>query len=237
MLRGFLLASKMLHSLNVSCCGLTQFNFAAIADGVHKCPTIRSFHCNRLLGGGVTLDTEKIASIVGSLLMQNKLVELSMQQCEFTALDMQIFGEYLAEEKCTLRKLSLAFNIISSDGTMFLMSGIAKGGVLELLDIRGNDIGTHGAEWVAKYFSSCLMLQHLYLDNNQITAPGINLMLLTLKKRCRVLRLQIDGNEYDSRTAMILRRLLDAGVLLQEQIDMSYTYDEALQDYRVLPWR
>lgn len=235
-LREFLLASKTLQALNVASCGLTQFTFSTIADGVHKSSSIRSFNCNRLHGGGLTLDTEKIACIVGSLLMQNSLVELSMQQCEFTAPDMRIFAEYLADQKCALRRLNLAFNIISSDGTLFLMRGIAEGGVLELLDIRGNDIGTHGAEWVAKYFSSCLMLQYLYLNNNQISARGINTILLALKKRCRVRRLQIDGNQFDARTADILRRLLDAEVLRHEQIDMTYTFDEDLEKCHVLPW-
>lgn len=45
------------------------------------------------------------------------------------------------------------------------------------------------------------------------------------------------GNHFDSRTAMIVRRLLDAEVVLHSELDISYTYDEALQDYRVVPWR
>lgn len=237
MLREFLLVNKTLQTLNVSYCNLTQFNFATIADGVYKSPSMRNFHVNRLLGGGLTLDSEKITSIVGSLLMQNKLVELSMQLCELTAQDMEIFEEYLSQQKCTLRKLSLAHNLISARGAFSLMRGISRGGGLELLDIRSNSIGPHGGKAVAKHFSACLALQHLYLDDNKIDAIAINAILTTLKKRCRLRRLQIVGNQYDSRTAMILRRLLDAEVLLQEEIDMTYTYDEALGDYRVLPWR
>lgn len=237
MLRDFLLVNKTLHSLNVSYCSLTQFNFATIADGVHKSPNIRNFYVNRLLGAGLTLDSEKITSIMGSLLMQNKLVELSMQLCEFTAQDMEIFAEYISLKKCTLRKLVLAHNKISADGAFFLMRSISQGNGLELLDIRSNGIGPHGGKWVAKYFANCLVLQHLYLDDNQIDAIAINMILLTLKKRCRLRRLQILGNQYDTRTALILRRLLDAEVLLQQEIDMTYTYDEALQNYRLLPFK
>ncbi|EDW05003.1 GH12965 [Drosophila grimshawi] len=237
MLREFLLASKTLHTLNVSSCSLSQYNFAIVADGVHKSSSMRNFYASRLIGGNLTLDTEKIASIVGSLLMQNKLVELTMQQCEFVAQDMEVIAEYLVSPRCVLRKLNLAYNLISADGAMFLMGGIAKGGTLELLDISGNSIGSHGGEWVAKYFSSCYMLQHLYLNDNKIEAEVINLILLTLKKPCRMKRLQLYGNLFDARTAMIMRRLLDAKVVLQEEIDISYTYDEALQDYRIVPWR
>lgn len=236
MLREFLLVNKTLHSLNVSYCSLTQFNFATIADGVYK-SNIINFYVNRLLGGGLTLDSEKITSIMGSLLMQNRLVELSMQLCELTAQDMEIFAEYISMKKCTLRKLILAHNKIAADGAFFLMRGISQGDGLELLDIRSNSIGPHGGKWVAKYFGSCLALQHIYLDDNQIDAIAVNMILLTLKKRCRLHRLQLLGNHFDTRTAVILRRLLDADVLLQQQIDITYTYDEALQEYRVLPFR
>ncbi|XP_064542932.1 leucine-rich repeat-containing protein 34 [Drosophila montana] len=237
MLREFLLASNTLHTLDVSSCNLTQYNFAIVADGVHKSASMRCFIANRLLGDKLTLDTEKIISIVGSLLMQNKLTELTMQLCEFVAQDMEAIAEYLQSPKCSLRKLNLAHNLIAADGALFLMRGIAQGGNLELLDISGNTIGTHGGEWVAMYLSSCNMLQHLYLNDNQIGAEAISLILLTLKKPCRIKRLQLYGNQYDGRTAMILRRLLDAKVVRQETIDISYTFDEALQDYRVVPWR
>ncbi|TDG51748.1 hypothetical protein AWZ03_001808 [Drosophila navojoa] len=237
MLREFLLASKTLHTLNVCCCSLTQYNFADVADGVYKSASVRCFHVSRLLGGGLTLDTEKMISIVGSLMMQHKLTELTLQLCEFVAQDMETIAEYLQSKYCTLRKLNVANNLISTDGAMFLMRGASKGISLEVLDISGNCIGSHGGEWVAMYFSACKMLQYLYLNNNEIGAAAVNLILLALKKPCRMKRLQLYGNKFDGRTAMILRRLLDAEVVLQEEIDISYTYDEALQDYRVIPWR
>ncbi|XP_060653587.1 leucine-rich repeat-containing protein 34 [Drosophila nasuta] len=236
-LREFLLASKTLHTLNVCSCSLSLYNFATVADGVHKSSKMRNFYVSRLLALNLSLDSEKIASTVGSLLMQNKLVELTMEQCEFLALDMEIFAEYLENKHCSLRKLKLAYNLISADGALFLMRAIAKGGTLELLDISTNSIGSHGGEWVAQYFSSCNMLQHLYLNDNRIGAEAINLLLLTIKKPCRIRRLQIYGNQFNSRSAMILRRLLDAQVIMQEEIDISYTYDEALEDYRIVPWR
>ncbi|KAH8407468.1 hypothetical protein KR222_001698 [Zaprionus bogoriensis] len=237
MLREFLLVCPTLHTLNVSSCGLTQYNFATLADGVHKSSSMRNLCASRLLGLTLSLDSEKIASVVGSLLMQNKLVELTMQNCEFTAQDMETVAEYLGIRNSVLRRLSLAYNNIAADGAMFLMRGVVQGEALELLDIRGNNIGTHGGEWVAMHFSSCLMLQHLYLDDNRIGAEAVNLILLTLKKPCRLKRLQLCENFFDARSAMILRRLLDAKVLRQEEIDISYTYDEALEDYRVVPWR
>ncbi|XP_017150734.1 leucine-rich repeat-containing protein 34 [Drosophila miranda] len=236
MLREFLLVNKTLRTLNVSHCSLTQYNFALIADGVHK-SGVRSLNASRLLGLKLSLDTEKMVSIIGSLLMQNHLVVLTLQHCEFTAQDMQPISEYLYRSKCALRELNLASNLIAADGTLFLMRGIAQGGSLELLDISCNSIGTHGGEWIAMYLSSCRMLQHLYLNYNDIGESGINLILLTIKKESKMKRLNLYGNSFDARSAMIVRRLLDAEVLFHEEIDISYTYDEALQDYRIVPWR
>ncbi|KAH8297140.1 hypothetical protein KR044_005327 [Drosophila immigrans] len=236
-LREFLLLSKTLQVLNISRCDLTQYNFATVADGVYKSSKVRNFYVSRLLALSLSLDSEKIASVVGSLLMQNRLVELTMEQCEFQALDMEIFADYLQNTNCALRKLKLAYNLISADGALFLMRAIANGGTLALLDISTNSIGSHGGEWVAQYFSSCNMLQHLYLNDNRIGAEAINLLLLTLKKPCRISRLQIFGNNFNSRSATILRRLLEAQVIMQDEIDISYTYDEDQEDYRIVPWR
>ncbi|BFG04399.1 uncharacterized protein DMAD_03381 [Drosophila madeirensis] len=236
LLREFLLVSKTLRTLNVSHCSLSQYTFALVADGVHK-SGVRSLNASRLVGLQLSLDTEKIASIIGSLLMQNGLAVLTLQHCEFTAQDMQPIAEYLYSSKCALRQLNLASNLISADGTLLLMRGIAQGGGLELLDISCNSIGTHGAEWIAMYLSSCRMLQHLYLNHNAIGASGINLVLLTIKKESKMKRLNLYGNSFDARSAMIVRRLLDAEVVLHEEIDISYAYDEALQDYRIVPWR
>ncbi|KAL7737403.1 hypothetical protein ACLKA6_013005 [Drosophila palustris] len=237
MLREFVMASKTLHTLDVSNCSLCQYNFATVADGVHKSRSVRKFCANRLVGLNLSLDTEKIASIVGSLLMQNKLVELTMNQCEFVAQDMEIIAEYLQNKNCSLKRLELAYNKISADGAMFLMRGIAQGGVLELLDISGNSIGTHGAEWVAKYLSSCQMLQYLHLNNNDIGASAINLILLTLKKPCRIKRLQLYNNHFDTCTAKILHRLLEARILSNDEIDISWTFDQDQKKYRIVPWR
>ncbi|KAH8371248.1 hypothetical protein KR093_006733 [Drosophila rubida] len=236
-LREFLLVSKTLQTLNVCSTSLTQYNFATLADAVHKSCNIKNLHVSRLLPLNLSLDSEKIASVVGSILMQNRLVELTMEQCGFLALDMEIIAEYLEDEHCSLKKLRLGYNQISADGAMFLMRAIAKGGALQLLDISTNSIGSHGGEWVAHHFSSCNMLQYLYLNNNSISADIINLLLLTLKKPCRIKRLQIFGNQFNSRTAAILRRLLDAHVIAQSDIDIGYAYDEQKEDFRIVPWR
>lgn len=237
MLQKFLMASKTLRTLNVSNCSLSQYNFATVADGVHKSSSIRKFSANHLLGHNLSLDTEKISSIVGSLLMQNKLVELSMSFCEFVAQDMETIAEYVQNKNSSLKKLVLAYNKISADGAKFLMRAIAQGGMLELLDISGNTIGTHGGEWVAKYLSSCRMLQHLYLNNNDIGANAINQILLTLKKPCRIKRLQLYNNHFDSCSAQILHRLIKANILENDDIDISSTYDQDLKEYRIVPWR
>ncbi|XP_017066018.1 leucine-rich repeat-containing protein 34 isoform X2 [Drosophila eugracilis] len=236
-LREFLLVSKTLRKLNVSRCSLTQYNFALIADGVYKSPGVRRLNASRLLGKGLTLDSEKMASILGSLLMQNTLWSLTLEHCELTAQDMIPIAEYLALPDSRFRRLRIACNKIGPDGVFFLMRGMSLGGYLELLDIRYCSIGTHGGEWVAKYLTSCRKLQSLHLNYNEIGSEAVNLILLAMKKRCKLERLTLYGNTFDSRTAMIVRRLLDAEVVLHSELDISYTYDEALQDYRVVPWR
>ncbi|XP_017044379.1 leucine-rich repeat-containing protein 34 [Drosophila ficusphila] len=236
-LREFLLVSKTLRRLNVSSCSVTQYNFALIADGVHKSAGVRRLCASRLLGGGLTLDTEKITSVLGSLLMQNSLWGLALEQCELTAQDMIPIADHLALTNSNLKRLRIACNKIGPDGAFFLLRGMSIGGRLELLDISCNSIGTHGGEWVAKFLTSCRKLQKLHLNYNEMQPEAVNLILLAMKKQCKLERLTLYGNTFDSRTAMIVRRLLDAQVVLHSEMDISYTYDEHLQDYRVVPWR
>ncbi|XP_017003943.2 leucine-rich repeat-containing protein 34 [Drosophila takahashii] len=236
-LREFLLVSRTLRRLNVSHCSLTQYNFALIADGVHKSPGVRRLNAGRLLGLSLSLDTEKIASVLGSLLMQNTLWSLSLEHCELTAQDMIPIAEHLALTTSRFRRLRIACNKIGPDGAFFLLRGMSIGGMLELLDISHCSIGTHGGEWVAKYLTSCRQLRTLLLNNNDMKPEAVNLILLAMKKRCKLDRLTLYGNHFDSRSAMIVRRLLDAEVVLHSELDISYTYDEALHDYRVVPWR
>ncbi|EDV59432.1 uncharacterized protein LOC6541072 [Drosophila erecta] len=237
MLREFLLVSKTLRRLNVSRCSLTQFNFAMIADGVYKSPGLRRLSANRLLGMSLSLDTEKICSVLSSLLMHNTLWSLSLEHCELTAQDMIPIAEHLARTNSKFRRLRIASNKIGPDGAFFLLRGMSMGGNLELLDLSHCSIGTHGGEWVAKYLTSCRRLQILYLNYNDMGPEAVNLILLAMKKQCKLERLNLYGNHFDSRTAMIVRRLLDADVVLHSELDISYTYDEDLQDYRVVPWR
>lgn len=208
-----------------------------IADGVYKSKGVRQLNASRLLGMTLSLDTEKVMSVVGSLIMHNGLEELTLEFCELTAQDMEPIAEYLRRPSSKLRRLRLASNLISSDGAFFLMRGMSIGGRLELLDISHNSIGTHGGEWVSRYVSSCRKLHRLYLHYNDIGAFAINQILLCFKKKCKLDYLSLYGNEFDGRSAMIVRRLLDATVLLHSNLDISYTYDESLQDYRVVPWR
>lgn len=208
-----------------------------IADGVYKSKGVRTLNASRLLGISLSLDTEKVMSVVGSLIMHNGLEELTLEFCELTAQDMEPIAEYLRKTSSNLRRLRLSSNLISADGAFFLMRGMSIGGRLELLDISHNSIGSHGGEWVSRYIASCRKLHFLYLHNNDIGAFAINQILLSFKKKCKLDYMSLYGNEFDSRSAMIVRRLLDSEVVLPSELDISYTYDESLQTYRVVPWR
>ncbi|XP_011194609.1 protein NLRC3 [Zeugodacus cucurbitae] len=232
-LHEFIIESKILRHLNVSNCSITQYDFPLLADAIYKSNSIRSFVCNRLMGKRITLDTTKIAHTVSSLIWQNKLEELEMQKCEFQSRDMEIISEYLKTPQSKIRKLNFAYNCIGCDGTEYLFRAIVLSNTLTHLNIGSNKLGTHGGRTVAKYLSSCYFLVYLNITWNHICPDAMNLILTTIKKPLKLHRLEVNGNQFDGKSASILRRLLDAGVLTQEVIDIVSVFDESIFDYRV----
>ncbi|XP_011213066.1 protein NLRC3 isoform X1 [Bactrocera dorsalis] len=232
-LHKFIIESKILRHLNVSNCSVTQYNFPLLADAIHKSNSMRSFVCNRLIGKRITLDTFKIAHVVSSLIWQNKLKELEMQNCEFQSRDMEVISEYLETSKSSMRKLNFAYNCIGCDGTEYIFRAVVLSNTLTHLNIGGNKLGTNGGRTVAKYLSSCYLLIYLNITWNQISSDAMNLILTTIKKPIKLHRIEIIGNQFDGKSASILRRLLDAGVLPQEGIDVVPVYDDSIADYRV----
>ncbi|CAD6998649.1 unnamed protein product [Ceratitis capitata] len=225
--------SQTLRHLNVANCSVTQYDFPLLADGVHKSSSMRSFVCNRLIGKRLSLDTTKIAHIVSSLIWQNKLEELEMQKCELQAQDMEIISEYLKATGSKMRKLNFAYNSIGSDGAEYLFRAIILSNSLTHINIGGNKLGKHGGRTVAMFLSSCYFLIYINITWNDICSDVMNLILTTLKKSVKFHRIEIYGNKFDEKSANILRRLLDAGVVLQDEIDVTPVYDEIVTDYRV----
>uniref|UniRef100_A0A1A9WK08 Uncharacterized protein n=1 Tax=Glossina brevipalpis TaxID=37001 RepID=A0A1A9WK08_9MUSC len=236
-LRSLLIKSKSLLYINVGNCGITQYNFVELADGIHKSESIVGFNCNRILGKRLSLDSDKITHIVSSLIWQNKLQEIEMQHCEFIAQDMEIIAEYMYHKCSRLRKINFANNKIGPDGALYLLKAIVSSGTLTHLDLSGCGLGSHGGEIVAKYFSSCYTLQYLNICFNNINSAAVNCILLTIKKPIKLHKLQLYGNKYNPETGNILRRLLGSGVLLQDNIDLTTTFDDTIPGFRVIPWR
>lgn len=232
-LHKFIMESKILRHLNLSNCSITQYDFPLVADAIHKSNSMRSFVCNRLVGKRITLDTTKIAHIVSSLILQNKLEELEMQKCEFQSRDMEIISEYLETPKSKMRKLNFAYNCLGSDGTEYLFRATVLSNTLTHLNIGSNKLGTRGGRTVAKYLSSCYLLVYLNITWNHICSDTMNLILTTMKKPVKLHKMEIIGNQFNAKSASILRRLLDAGVLPQEGIDVIPVYDKSIADYRV----
>uniref|UniRef100_A0A1B0GCD9 Uncharacterized protein n=1 Tax=Glossina morsitans morsitans TaxID=37546 RepID=A0A1B0GCD9_GLOMM len=236
-LRSILIKSKLLRYINVGNCSINQYNFVELADGIHKSESIVGYNCNRILGKSLSLESEKIAYTVSSMIWQNKLQEIEMQHCEFVAQDMEIIAEYMYHKCSRLRKLNVANNKIGPDGALYLLKAIVSSGTLTHLDLNGCGLGNHGGELIAKYFSSCYTLQYLNICFNNINSAAINCILLTMKKPIKLHKLQMYGNKYNPQTGDILRRLLGAGVLLQDNIDLTVTFDDTIPGYRVIPWR
>ncbi|XP_037951175.1 leucine-rich repeat-containing protein 34 [Teleopsis dalmanni] len=235
-LRSFLIDSKTLEEISVANCDISQFKFAMLADGVHKSTSLKIFDCSGLIGNYITLETRKMASIVSSLILQNKLEVLKLNNCQFFAQDMEVIAEYLYRTKSKLYELELACNNIDSDGVRYLLRAIAKSGTLKRLDISRNGLGTHGGEVVAHYLSSCFQLEYLNIETNKIGASAMNLILTTLKKPVTLKYLQVRGNEFDLKSATILRRILKALVLPQDTIDITSRYDGSFDNFRVVPY-
>lgn len=235
-LRWYLIKSLRLESLNINFCNITQQNFSVIADGVYKSLKIHTFKASSLLGLHLHLDSEKVAHTVSSLLWQNKLQALELKNCGFQSQDMETIGEYLYNKSCQLVSLNLAFNKIGPNGALELFKAIAYSGTLKHLNLSGCGLGSHGGEIVAHYLSSCWNLESLVLQYNKIEADIVTMILLCMKKPCKLFKLHLDGNYYNPRTGNVLRRLMDSGVLPQEYIDITYTYDDTIPGFRVIPW-
>ncbi|XP_075166856.1 uncharacterized protein LOC142238977 [Haematobia irritans] len=236
-LRSFLIKSKTLQYLDVSSCSINQYNFALLADGIHKSFSLIGFNASRLLGQDLSLDSEKIALAVSSLIWQNKLQTIEMEKCEFLPQDMEIMAEYLYNPHSNLLKLNVAYNKIGPDGACYLLKAISSSGTLKYLNISGCGLGTHGAEYIAQYLSACTRLESLHIQYNDIDAEGITMILLTMKKPNKVNQISLWGNKYNSKTGRILRRLIESGVLPQTNLDITYTYDDTIPGWRIIPWR
>ncbi|XP_067633806.1 protein CARMIL [Eurosta solidaginis] len=228
-----IMKSEILRHLNVSNCNVSQYDFPLLADGVLKSVSMRSFICNRIVGKGITLDTTKVAHIVSSLICQNKLEELEMEKCEFQGRDMEIISEYMAPAARTIHKLNFSFNCIGPDGAEHIFRAIVSSNTVTHLNIGGNHLGSIGGRIVANYLSSCHLLVYLNITWNNICPDVMNLILTSIKKPVKLYRMEIFGNRFDTKSANILRRLIDAEVLLQKGVDVISVYDESLGDFRV----
>ncbi|XP_073846879.1 uncharacterized protein [Musca autumnalis] len=236
-LRLYIINSRTLQYLHVGSCNINQYNFANLADAVHKSQSIKGFNCGRLLGNNLSLDSQKIAHLISSLIWQNKLQQLEMEKCELNSDDMEIIAEYLYNKNSKLFILNVAYNTIGPNGAEHLLKAISVSGTLKSLNMNGCGLGSHGGEYIAKYLSSCRSLESLRVQNNNIGAEAITLILLTMKKSLPLNNLHLWGNKYNPRTGSILRRLIEAGVISQDTLDITYSFDDTIPGWRVIPWR
>ncbi|KAM7344417.1 NACHT, LRR and PYD domains-containing protein 9C [Cochliomyia hominivorax] len=232
----FLIYSKTLQYLNISSCQINQYNFAPLADGIYKSQSLKSCNISHIIGLHLTLDSEKIAHTLASLIWQNKLQQLELENCGLIGHDMETIAEYLSNKSSKLLTLNVAFNNIGANGALEVFKAISMSKTLKVLNLNGCNLATHGGEIVSQFLSSCGNLESLKLQYNKITAEAINMILLSWKKSCNIKKLLLFGNRFNPRTGNILRRLLESGVLPQDCIDITFTYDDTIPAYRVVPW-
>ncbi|KAL1505680.1 hypothetical protein ABEB36_005186 [Hypothenemus hampei] len=164
-----------------------------------------------------------VADDLGNLLKMNETLEvLRIQKFNFDGHDIELLlgGLYL-HKKLTL--LDLGANRIGSHGAELLAEWLKTRPNLIALRLASNTITTPGAQalGLALPFSR---IRYLDLHDNKIGDKGLAEIIDSLKKSTQMRLLFIWGNKIGKRVLPKLERILKAGTLKQENIDVQIYY-------------
>lgn len=234
-LREFLLKAKCLQYLDVGYCDLNNNTLPMVADGIINCPTLRAIDVSRLINCHhvhVT-DSSKIASILAILLWRVPLLEVHYKHCYLQPHDMIPIAEYLSTP-IDLVYLDLGSNGIGADGVRIIFNAIRKQSQLIGLDISENRIGPHGGDVIAHELPFT-RIRYLDIGRNGITADIMLKILYTIKKSNQIRIFNVVGNEFDNDVGDIMRRQINARVLIIHTIDVIPTYEFDTNSFRIVP--
>ncbi|XP_055837701.1 uncharacterized protein LOC129906089 [Episyrphus balteatus] len=236
-LRCILIQSDILEYLNVENCFINENTFPILADGLHKSKSIRCINISRPcpMSRGSIFDSSKLINIVSQLIWQNKLTTLILRHLNLNGHDMEIISEYLETPSSKLQHLDLKSNNLTSHGTEVLFNALMKNKALQTLNLCGNNLGSKGGIVIARHISYS-NIQSLDISHNQIDCEAMYELLTAIKKPCGLQIFKIYGNKFNAKTASILKRLLRANVLNQNDIDVTYTWDHSKNELCVIPY-
>lgn len=222
--------------LDVGYCNLDAQSFSIIADGMLNCPSLKAIDVSHIqpIHSHHATDVAKLALTMSCVIWPNRLREFHARQCCLDGHDIVHFTDGMMQRCTNLTYLDLCGNNLGCKGADNLFDAMREAPHLIGLNIANNNIGPHGAGAVSNWFSST-GLRFLDIARNGIPAAEMRLILNTLRKYQSIEILNIYGNEFDASAADVLRRVIDARVLLLYAIDATTTYDSDTRSFRVVP--
>lgn len=234
-LNKFLINNLTIRYLDIGFCSIDHILFAIIGDGILNSKSLRAIDISRIVPchSVHNTDASKIAVLLSTLMWSRQLSEVHAKHCDFDGHDILPIVECI--NRCTnLTYLDLGSNKIGAHGSCALMEAIRNAPYLIGLDISNNNIGEKGGESIAHN----LPLTHIrFLDigYNGIEEKVMRFILCTIKKSYPLRILNIVGNKFDYSGGGILKKELDAKVLLLDSIDVTVTYDSTENGFRIVP--
>lgn len=233
-LRAFLLDNKSIAYLDIGYCDINPITFATVADGIHNCPNLRAIDVSRIVQchSKHMTDASKIAVIVAMLLWSNSMYEFHGKHLNMDGHDIVPISECL--NRCeNLVYLDLGSNRLGPDGAKNVFAAIKHTPHLIGLDISNNNLGEHGGLEISNHLAYT-KIRYLDIGYNDITAPAMTQILQTIKKKVPLRIFNIFGNKFDYEVGHVLRRALDARVLMLNSVDVKTTYDADEGGFRIV---
>ncbi|XP_017785358.1 PREDICTED: leucine-rich repeat-containing protein 34-like [Nicrophorus vespilloides] len=170
----------------------------------------------------------QLADQMGELVKMNEtLIEMHLQKCNFDGHDMELLLLGL-ERNTTLRLLDLGHNRINNYGGEVLSRWLINGPNLLGLNLAGNMIGNIGAKALAKAIPET-KLRLLDLSMNRIEDELLCKILHSLKKKYRIRMVFLWGNKFGQASMKIMQMHLAIGLYEQEHVDFKiYEVDGVL---------
>ncbi|CAG9771068.1 unnamed protein product [Ceutorhynchus assimilis] len=164
-----------------------------------------------------------LADDLGVLLKLNtSLEELRVQKCEFDGHDVELLLGGL-KVHINLKMLDLTANKIGDDGVLILCHWLKTRPSLMALQISANDITIVGGQALGLVLPFT-RIRLLDLHNNKIQDKGLAEIFDTIKKSTQMRYLYIWGNYLGPITLAKIEKLLESGVLEQNNIDVKVYY-------------
>lgn len=236
-LRDFLLKCPRIVYLDVGYCGLNHTSWATVADGILNCRSLRAIDICGIqpCHSHHVMDMAKITLTLSIVMWRNRLCEVHCKHCGLDGHDILSIVDAL--EHCTrLAYLDLGSNRIGAHGIEAIFKALLRAPHLIGLDVSNNQLGDSGGRVVAHNMPST-HLRYLDIGRNGIGAEVMQLILCTIKKPHQMRILNVVGNHFDYEVGEVVKRLIDAKVLLLHSVDVSTTYDSDERGFRVVPIR